>query len=175
MQQVAFVISTSKKYRCAILAAGLLAIDDSTKSAISENSTAPMPSFIDAPRIRFLSARRTASLPDFRAASLIDYSLIAPSACRLFRLHTVRAAFSERPSRRSRDVVTVRQPIAHARVYRLRSPHRSTQPYRLTPSMPPHRQDMAAARPSRRMAPRGAGRESLTCLFGAGRHGSRWC
>lgn len=121
-----------------------------------------------------IAIARAASLPDFRAASLVDYSLIAPSACRLFRLHTVRAAFSERPSRRSRDVVTVRQPIAHARVYRLRSPHRSTQPYRLTPSMPPLSLEMAAARPPRRMAPRGAGRESMTCQFGVDRHGSRW-
>lgn len=121
-----------------------------------------------------IAIARAASLPDFRAASLVDYSLIAPSACRLFRLHTVRAAFSERPSRRSRDVVTVRQPIAHARVYRLRSPHRSTQPYRLTPSMPPLSLEMAAARPSRRMAPRWAGRENQICPIGEDRHGSRW-
>lgn len=43
-----------------------------------------------------------------------------------------------------------------------------------SPSMPPARPDIAAARPSRRMAPRDAGRVSLTCQFGAGRHGSRW-
>lgn len=52
-----------------------------------------------------------------------------------------------------------RSPIAHARVYRLRSPHRSTQPYHITPSVPPRRPDIAAARPSRRMAPRGTGEE----------------
>lgn len=44
-----------------------------------------------------------------------------------------------------------------------------------SPSMPPARSDIAAARPSRRMAPRGAGRASLTYPFGAGRHDSRWC
>lgn len=78
------------------------------------------------------------------------------------------------PRRRQRPLRS-RSPIAHARVYRLRSPHRFTQPYRITPSMPPRRPDMASARLSRRMAPRGAGRASLTCQFGAGRHGSRWC
>lgn len=43
-----------------------------------------------------------------------------------------------------------------------------------SPSMPPARPDIAAARPPRRMAPRGAGRESMTCQFGVDRHGSRW-
>lgn len=61
-----------------------------------------------------------------------------------------------------------------AHTYRLRSQYHLMQPRRLTTSMPPARPDIAAARPSRRMAPRGAGRVSLTCQFGAGRHGSRW-
>lgn len=43
-----------------------------------------------------------------------------------------------------------------------------------SPSMPPARPDIAAARPSRRMAPRWAGRISMACPFGAYRHGSRW-
>lgn len=43
-----------------------------------------------------------------------------------------------------------------------------------SPSMPPARPDIASARPPRRMAPRGAGRESMTCQFGVDRHGSRW-
>ena len=47
--------------------------------------------------------------------------------------------------------------------------------HHLTPSMPPARPDIAAARPSRRMAPRWAGRASMACPFGAYRHGSRWC
>lgn len=47
--------------------------------------------------------------------------------------------------------------------------------HHLTPSMPPARPDIAAARSPRRMAPRGAGRVSMACPFGAYRHGSRWC
>lgn len=47
-------------------------------------------------------------------------------------------------------------------------------PHRLTPSMPPARPDIASARPSRRMAPRGAGRVSMACQFGVERHDSRW-
>lgn len=41
--------------------------------------------------------------------------------------------------------------------------------------MPPARPDIAAARPSRRMAPRLAGRASLTYSFGEDWQGSRWC
>lgn len=124
-----------------------------------------------------LSARRAASLPDSRAASLADY--FHRPACFLYRLHTVRAAFSKRSSRRSRDVIPVRfgsrLPTAHAHVCRLRSPHRrivSCGRAVFPPSIPPRRPDIAAARSSRRMAPRGAGRASLTCQFGADRHGS---
>ena len=47
-------------------------------------------------------------------------------------------------------------------------------PHRLTPYMPSARPDIASARPSRRMAPRWAGRISMACPFGAYRHGSRW-
>ena len=65
--------------------------------------------------------------------------------------------------------------IEHAHAYRLRSPYYPTQPYRLTPSIPHRRPDIAAARSSRRMAPRRAGRISMACPFGAYRHGSRWC
>lgn len=130
--------------------------------------------------IRFLHAlpaRRAASLPDSRAASLADY--FHRPACFLYRLHTVRAAFSKRSSRRSRDVIPVRfgsrLPTAHVHVCRLRSPHRrivSCGRAVFPPSIPPRRPDIAAARLSRRMAPRGAGRASLTCQFGADRHGS---
>lgn len=55
--------------------------------------------------------------------------LIAPSTCRLFRLHTVRAAFSERPSCRSRDVVTVRSVPAR----RLHMPAYIAFGYRIVP------------------------------------------
>lgn len=51
---------------------------------------------------------------------------------------------------------------------------RPTSPHHLTPSMSSTRSDIAAARPPRRMAPRGAGRASLTCPLGENRHGSRW-
>lgn len=60
-----------------------------------------------------------------------------------------------------------RRIFSHRRIIQLRL-------HRLTPSIPYRRQDKASARPSRRMAPRDAGRVSLTCQFGAGRHGSRW-
>lgn len=107
--------------------------------------------------------------------------LIAPSACRPCRLHTVRAAFSERPSRRSSDVITVRSVSAsqsHMPAY-IAFGHRAViSSYGrnlLAPFMPPFRSDMAAARLSRRMAPRRAVRASLTFPFGADRHGSRWC
>lgn len=65
--------------------------------------------------------------------------------------------------------------IEHAHLYRLRLPYRLWSPHRLTPYMPPARPDIASARPSRRMAPRRAGRVSMACPFGAYRHGSRWC
>lgn len=110
---------------------------------------------------------------------------IAPSACRLFRLHTVRAAFSERPSRRSRDVVTVRLgsrlPTAHAYVCRLRLLHRLVPSYRLAvviSSLRPFRLVVRIWRRLDRLVAwlrEGRGRASLTCPFGAGRHGSRWC
>lgn len=59
-----------------------------------------------------------------------------------------------------------------AHTYRLRSQYHLTQPRRLTTSMPPARPDIAAARPSRRVAPRGAGRGSMAYPFGADWHGS---
>ena len=57
--------------------------------------------------------------------------------------------------------------IEHAHLYRLRLPYRLWSPHR--------RPDIAAARSSRRMAPRRAGMVSMACPFGAYRHGSRWC
>lgn len=58
--------------------------------------------------------------------------------------------------------------FSHRRIIQLRL-------HRLTPSIPHRRPDIAAARTSRRMAPRRAGRVSMACPFGAYRHGSRWC
>lgn len=58
--------------------------------------------------------------------------------------------------------------FSHRRIIQLRL-------HRLTPSIPHRRPDIAAARSSRRMAPRRAGRISMACPFGAYRHGSRWC
>lgn len=61
-----------------------------------------------------------------------------------------------------------------AHVYRLRPQHHLTSLRRITTSISHRRPDIASARLSRRMAPRRAGRVSITCPFGAARHGSRW-
>lgn len=109
---------------------------------------------------RHAPSRRAASLP----ASLADF----PSR----RLFATRTDFLP-----ACDAV----PVCHVLVRRRVRPCISSpvavssdSAHIASPSMPPARPDIASARPPRRMAPRGAGRESMTCQFGVDRHGSRW-
>ena len=104
-----------------------------------------------------LPARRAASLPDFRADS-------RPAPVPISCLPATPSQFAMfLPADR-----TLTHIDSSRRIIQLRLHH-------LTPSMPPARPDIAADRSSRRMAPRGAGRVSMACPFGAYRHGSRWC
>ena len=100
------------------------------------------------------------------------YPLPVPISCRS-RRHQGTTASSLRLRRRP-SLPCSCPPIARQRI----SPPvaaSSDSAHISSPSMPAARPDIAAARPSRRMAPRGVGRASLTYPFGAGRHDSRWC
>lgn len=138
-------------------------------------------------RIRFLPAFRAAFRPVIlgveriaiaRAASLPDSRADFPSR-RLFATRTDVLSACDAvpvchvPDRRLRMLVHIalcRRIASRRNIVTLRP----TSPHHLTPSMSSTRSDIASARPPRRMAPRGAGRENLICPIGADRHGFRW-
>lgn len=111
--------------------------------------------------------------PRFSRRFPVSLSLRRPS-----RLPTVRAAIREQSSRyRACDAVPVCHVLVRCRVRPCISPPvavSSDSAHIASPSMPPARPDIAAARPSRRMAPRWARRENQICPIGEDRHGSRW-
>lgn len=139
-------------------------------------------------RIRFLPAFRAAFRPVIlgveriaiaRAASLPDSRADFPSR-RLFATRTDVLSACDAipvchvPDRRLRMLVHIalcRRIASRRNIVTLRP----TSPHHLTPSMSSTRSDIAAARLSRRMAPRGAGMVIMACPFGAYRHGSKWC